>query len=268
MVFCCVVIFEGVTLLPTIVAQVGDKGRGQGNGRNQYGDAANDHIRGDVGNDIENNDRRGCTYKEFLACHPKKYDSKGVAIVYTRWIEKKESVQDMSGCRDNQKLKYTAGSFVGKALTWWNSQIHTRSREAAVGMSWEDFKTLTRDPVELARLQAVEYVPAPVYVAYVLTLFEFEPFIGTLSRTALPTLNLLEECRLCGRKGSVKHQIDELDEKTFTYKYTLIEGMSISDKIEKVSYDIKFEGSTDGGTISKMTTTIYTHGDFEIKEEN
>ncbi|GJT71783.1 hypothetical protein Tco_1031069 [Tanacetum coccineum] len=36
-------------------------------------------------------------------------------------------------------------SFIGKALTWWNSQIHTRSREAAIGMSWEDFKTLTRE---------------------------------------------------------------------------------------------------------------------------
>ncbi|KVH74995.1 Bet v I domain-containing protein, partial [Cynara cardunculus var. scolymus] len=66
---------------------------------------------------------------------------------------------------------------------------------------------------------------------------------------------------------SVKHQIDELNEKTFTYKYTLIEGEGISDKIEKVSYDIKFEGSDDGGTISKMTTTIYTLGEFEIKEE-
>ncbi|XP_071721178.1 major allergen Pru ar 1-like [Rutidosis leptorrhynchoides] len=67
--------------------------------------------------------------------------------------------------------------------------------------------------------------------------------------------------------GFVKHQIDELDEKTFTYKYTLIEGNGISDKIEKVSYDIKFEAAPDGGTISKMTTTIYTHGDFEINEE-
>lgn len=67
--------------------------------------------------------------------------------------------------------------------------------------------------------------------------------------------------------GLVKHQIHELDEKTFTYKYTLIEGNGISDKIEKVSYDIKFEGSPNGGTISKMTTTIYTHGDFDIKEE-
>ncbi|GJT55707.1 putative reverse transcriptase domain-containing protein [Tanacetum coccineum] len=130
-------------LLPTILSQVGNQGRNQGNDRNQKGDAVNDNIRGDVRNVIENNDRRGCTYKEFLTCNPKEYDGKGGATVYTRWVEKMESVQDMSGCRDSQKVKYTVGSFVGKALTWWNSQIHTRSREAAVGMSWEDFKTLT-----------------------------------------------------------------------------------------------------------------------------
>ncbi|GKG62188.1 reverse transcriptase domain-containing protein, partial [Tanacetum coccineum] len=51
----------------------------------------------------------------------------------------------MSRCEENQKVKYTGGSFVGKALTWWNSQIHTRSRESAIGMSWEDFKTLIRE---------------------------------------------------------------------------------------------------------------------------
>ncbi|GJZ16061.1 putative reverse transcriptase domain-containing protein, partial [Tanacetum coccineum] len=132
-------------LLPTIVAQVGDQDRCQGNGRNQNGDAINDNIKGDVRNVIGNNDRKGCTYKEFLAYNPKEYDGKGGGIVYTRWIEKIDSVQDMSGCRDNQKVKYTAGSFVRKALTWWNSQIHTRGREDAVGMSWEDFKTLTRE---------------------------------------------------------------------------------------------------------------------------
>ncbi|GKF43113.1 hypothetical protein Tco_0129665 [Tanacetum coccineum] len=43
------------------------------------------------------------------------------AIVYTCWIEKMESVQEMSGCGDNQKVKYIAGSFIGKALMWWNS---------------------------------------------------------------------------------------------------------------------------------------------------
>ncbi|GJT93500.1 reverse transcriptase domain-containing protein [Tanacetum coccineum] len=87
-----------------IGAQVGDQGRNQGNDRNQNVNAINDNIRSDVRNVIANNNRRGCTYKEFLACN-----------------------------------------LQGKALTWWNSQIHTRGREAAVGMSWEDFKTLTRE---------------------------------------------------------------------------------------------------------------------------
>ncbi|GKE02228.1 reverse transcriptase domain-containing protein [Tanacetum coccineum] len=125
--------------------QVGDQGRGQGNGRNQNGDAINDNIRGDVRNAIQNNDSRGYTYKEFLAYNPKEYDGRGDAVVYTRWIEKMESVQDMSGYGDNQKVKYTAGSFVGKALTWWNSQIHTLGREVVVGTSWDNFKVLIRE---------------------------------------------------------------------------------------------------------------------------
>nr|GFB64918.1 reverse transcriptase domain-containing protein [Tanacetum cinerariifolium] len=46
----------------------------------------------------------------------------------------------MSSCRIDQKIKYTAGSFVGKALTCWNSQIRTLSREVAIIISWNDFK--------------------------------------------------------------------------------------------------------------------------------
>ncbi|GJZ11987.1 putative ribonuclease H-like domain-containing protein [Tanacetum coccineum] len=53
-----------------------------------------------------------------------------------------ESVQDMSGCSIDQKVKYTAGSFMGKALTWWNSQICTLSQEVVVSMSWNDFKLM------------------------------------------------------------------------------------------------------------------------------
>ncbi|GKB75989.1 hypothetical protein Tco_0942884 [Tanacetum coccineum] len=114
--------------------QVGGQGN-EGNNRNQSGNAVNDNIQGDVRNVIVNNGQRVCSYKNFLACNLKEYDRKGGAIVYTHWIEKMESVQDMSGCGDNQKVKYIAGSFVGKALTWWNSQIYTRSRETAVGMA-------------------------------------------------------------------------------------------------------------------------------------
>ncbi|GJZ25679.1 reverse transcriptase domain-containing protein [Tanacetum coccineum] len=46
----------------------------------------------------------------------------------------------MSGCSNDQKVKYIAGSFVGKALMWWNSQIRTLSQEVVVSMSWNNFK--------------------------------------------------------------------------------------------------------------------------------
>ncbi|GKB13102.1 reverse transcriptase domain-containing protein [Tanacetum coccineum] len=93
-----------------------------------------------MGNVLVNGNRVGCSYKEFLAYNPKEYDGKGGVVVLTRWIEKMENVQDMSSFSNDQKVKYTAGSFVGKALTWWNSQIRTLSREVVVSMSWNDFK--------------------------------------------------------------------------------------------------------------------------------
>nr|GEY82147.1 putative reverse transcriptase domain-containing protein [Tanacetum cinerariifolium] len=45
----------------------------------------------------------GCSYKEFLACNPNEYDGKGGTVVLTRWIEKMEDVQEMSGCNADQK---------------------------------------------------------------------------------------------------------------------------------------------------------------------
>ncbi|GJU57466.1 reverse transcriptase domain-containing protein [Tanacetum coccineum] len=138
-------------LLPTIIAQVGNH-------------ASN--IQGDVRNVSVNNGRGGCSYKEFMACNPKEYDGKGGTIAYTRWIEKMESVQDMSGCGDNQKVKYTSGSFISKALTWWNSQVQTRGQEAAVGMTWEDIKALTREELcpnnEMQKLETVFWCHAMI----------------------------------------------------------------------------------------------------------
>ncbi|GJY56999.1 hypothetical protein Tco_0456114 [Tanacetum coccineum] len=123
-------------LLPTMLAQVGN----QGNVGNQNGNVVNENVQENVRNVLVNGNRVGCSYKEFLACNPKEYDGKGGAVVLTRWIEKMENVQDMSSCSVKQKVKYTAGSFVGKALTWWNSQILTLSREVAISMSCDDFK--------------------------------------------------------------------------------------------------------------------------------
>ncbi|GJT66690.1 reverse transcriptase domain-containing protein [Tanacetum coccineum] len=122
-------------LLPAMLAQVSNCG----NVGNQNGNVVNENVQENIRNVLVNGNRVGCSYKEFLACNPKEYDGKGGAVVLTRWIEKMEYVHDMSGRSIDQKVKYTTGSFVGKALIWWNSQIRTLSREV-VSMSWNDFK--------------------------------------------------------------------------------------------------------------------------------
>ncbi|GJW52747.1 reverse transcriptase domain-containing protein [Tanacetum coccineum] len=112
------------TILPQIVTQVTNN--------------VNNANGGNGGNGGNN----GCTYKGFMACNPKEYDGKGGAIALTRWIKKMENVIDNSGCAENQKVKYAASSFMNNDLTWWNTQVQARGREATIGMSWTDFKAL------------------------------------------------------------------------------------------------------------------------------
>nr|GEV09145.1 reverse transcriptase domain-containing protein [Tanacetum cinerariifolium] len=115
------------TILPQIVTQVTNN--------------VNNANAGNGGNG-RNGGNNGCTYKGFMACNPKEYDGKGGAIALTRWIKKMENVIDNSGCVKNQKVKYAASSFVNKALTLWNTQVQARGHEAAIGISWADFKAL------------------------------------------------------------------------------------------------------------------------------
>ncbi|GJZ12948.1 putative reverse transcriptase domain-containing protein [Tanacetum coccineum] len=46
--------------------------------------------------------------------------------------------------RSFMKGKYSTSSLTGRALTWWNSEVRTRGREAVVGMTWENFKALMK----------------------------------------------------------------------------------------------------------------------------
>nr|GEU79302.1 hypothetical protein [Tanacetum cinerariifolium] len=84
----------------------------QGNVRSQNGNVVNENVQENVRNVLVNSNQVGCSFKEFLACNPKEYDGKEGVVVLTLWIKKMESVQDMSGCSIDQKVKYIAGSFV------------------------------------------------------------------------------------------------------------------------------------------------------------
>ncbi|GJT73697.1 putative reverse transcriptase domain-containing protein [Tanacetum coccineum] len=119
------------TILPQIVTQVTNNVNNANNGNG-----------GNGGGENRNGGNNVCTFKVFQSCNPKEYDGKGGAIVLTRWIEKMENMIDNSGCAKNQKVRYTASSLVNKALTWWNTQVQAKGREAAMSMTWNDFKAL------------------------------------------------------------------------------------------------------------------------------
>ncbi|GJX75941.1 putative reverse transcriptase domain-containing protein [Tanacetum coccineum] len=116
-------------IIPQIVTQVTNNVNNRNNNNNN---GNNNNNNGNNNNNNGNGGNNGCSYKGFQACGPKEYDGKGGAIALTRWIEKMENVLDNSGCSENQKVKYAASSFVNKALTWWNTQIQARGREAAI----------------------------------------------------------------------------------------------------------------------------------------
>nr|GEV60070.1 hypothetical protein [Tanacetum cinerariifolium] len=128
------------TSRPVAKLRGGGTGEWVGRGVRGRGPRGDNDESENVRNVLVNGNQVGCSYKEFLVCNPKENDGKGGVVVLTRWIKKMESVLDMSGCSIDQKVKYTGGSFVGKAITWWNYYICTLRREVAVSTSWNDFK--------------------------------------------------------------------------------------------------------------------------------
>ncbi|GJR87460.1 putative reverse transcriptase domain-containing protein [Tanacetum coccineum] len=110
-----------------------------------------------MGNVLVNGNRVGCSYKEFLACNPKEYDGKGGVVVLTRWIEKMESVHDMSGCSIDQKVIYTAGSFVVMRCKSWNLSCGITHVGAGLCCVYDRFHELARLVPHLAKKIKLEF---------------------------------------------------------------------------------------------------------------
>ncbi|GKA41415.1 putative reverse transcriptase domain-containing protein [Tanacetum coccineum] len=65
-----------------------------------------------------------------------------VGMVETMVVPTKGSWHAIPKSMMEREVKYAASLFVNKALTWWNTQVQARGREATIGMSWIDFKAL------------------------------------------------------------------------------------------------------------------------------
>ncbi|KAJ9544160.1 hypothetical protein OSB04_023867 [Centaurea solstitialis] len=101
---------------------------------------------------------RECTYKSFRSCNPKEFHGTEGAVGLLTWIEGMESVIHISKCTKRNKVEYAACLLQGRALTWWNTQVHTRGREATGQISWEDFKKMLKEEFcprsEIQKLEA------------------------------------------------------------------------------------------------------------------
>ncbi|GJV10636.1 putative reverse transcriptase domain-containing protein [Tanacetum coccineum] len=62
----------------------------------------------------------------------------------TRWIEKMESVFNISGCAIENQVKFATCTLLGAALTWWNSHIRALGPDA-YSMTWEVLKKKMTD---------------------------------------------------------------------------------------------------------------------------
>ncbi|GKA89138.1 reverse transcriptase domain-containing protein [Tanacetum coccineum] len=196
-----------------MLAQVSNRG----NAGNQNGNVVNENVQENVRNVIVNENRVGCSYKEFLACNPKEYDGKGGAVFLTNWIEKIESVHDMSGCSIDQKVKYTAGSFVGKALTWWNSQIRTLSREVVVSMSWNDLKFMMIQEFcpshEMQKLESELWNYAMVGASHAAYTDRFHELARLVPRLVTPDSRMIERY-VYGLAQHIREMVTTMEPKT------------------------------------------------------
>ncbi|XP_031398239.1 major allergen Pru ar 1-like isoform X2 [Punica granatum] len=66
----------------------------------------------------------------------------------------------------------------------------------------------------------------------------------------------------------LKHRIEAIDAEKLACKYTLIESDTEFSKIETVVYEVKFEASSDGGCVCKMTSEYHVKACVELKEED
>ncbi|KAI3683188.1 hypothetical protein L1987_83688 [Smallanthus sonchifolius] len=110
-------------------------GNGSGTGGGGAGGSGTAGGSGDAPN-------RKCSYKAFLSCKPRNFNGTEGAVGLMRWIEKMESVIDISECTADCMVKYSTCTLTDKALTWWNSQVKTLGRQTTYELSWEDLKAM------------------------------------------------------------------------------------------------------------------------------
>nr|GFA81866.1 hypothetical protein [Tanacetum cinerariifolium] len=87
---------------------------------------------------------RPCYYADFMKCNPLNFKGTEGVVGLTHWIEKMESVFNISGCVVENQVKFATCTLLDATLTWWNNQIRTLGPDAYT-MTWSVLKKKMTD---------------------------------------------------------------------------------------------------------------------------
>nr|GFB60434.1 hypothetical protein [Tanacetum cinerariifolium] len=74
-----------------------------------------------------------------------------------RWIKKIEQVFEISKCAEGDKVMFTASTVEGRALIWWNENVHTLGLANANSIHWNEFKAMmTTEYCPVIEIQRME----------------------------------------------------------------------------------------------------------------
>ncbi|GJU30579.1 putative reverse transcriptase domain-containing protein [Tanacetum coccineum] len=74
------------------------------------------------------------------------------------WVEKTESVFEISECAEGKKVKFAAATLEGPALTWWKTKVATMGLETVNQMPWTEMKQLmTAEFCPIEEVQRMEH---------------------------------------------------------------------------------------------------------------
>ncbi|GJV62230.1 putative reverse transcriptase domain-containing protein [Tanacetum coccineum] len=107
-------------------------------------------------------------------------------VVLSQWFEKMESVFHISNYAVENQVKFATCTFLGNALTWWNSYMKTVTQDVAYAMDWKALK----------KMMTVKYCPRGKIKKLEIELWNLK-VKGT--DVASYTLHFQELALMCGR---------------------------------------------------------------------
>ncbi|GKA75817.1 reverse transcriptase domain-containing protein [Tanacetum coccineum] len=134
--------------------------------------------------------------------------TKGV-VVLSQWFEKMESVFHIGNCAVENQVKFATCTFLGNALTWWNSHMKIVTQDVAYSMDWKALK----------KMMIVKYYPKGEIKKLEIELWnlkvkdEVEKYVGGLPDMILGNVILYQPKTM---EKAIEFANDQMDQKVLT----------------------------------------------------